>query len=61
MTPECELDIQLKYSECLKCEDRDNCPVNVIDFWEDYRVKKYHRKIKENGILNLKKKGSEKQ
>ena len=61
MSPECELEIELKYAECLKCKDRDSCKLgkDTIAFWENHAVKKYHKKIEENG-LNLKKKGGEK-
>ena len=52
MNPECELELELKYRECLKCKDRCKVGKSIIDSWENHTVEEYHRKIKEDGLLD---------
>ena len=54
MTPECEQEAELAYQICLKCDDREGCEYGevIIEFWESHRVKKFHRKLKEDGVLD---------
>ena len=62
MFPECELEIELKYRDCLKCKDRCALGKSTIDYWESYVVDKYHKQAEKNGLLNFgktKKKGGE--
>jgi len=46
LTPECELEIELKYRECLGCKKRKGCNLSkyIIDFWEQYIIEKFHSK-----------------
>jgi len=55
MTPECEIECSLQYQICLKCKDREGCTFGdlVISFWEERSVKLFHKKIEENGLLDL--------
>jgi hypothetical protein len=57
MTPECELECALQYEICLKCKNRKGCTFAdiVIAFWEERRVKLFHKGLEENGLFELNK------